>query len=201
MSTKTETTMRALRRLAVAYGIQPSYQNILDGRRRRASAEVLVSVLGSLGAPLTCAEESGHALRERRQQIYLRGPEPVAVAWDGRGAAVRLHLPIKKSLRTWRCCLKLETGEERVWEITPGRKRSSVDAKRIRVEGNYYWDIDLALPRSLPIGYHVLTVESGRDAYHTLMISAPKKAFVETGGERQEGLGCVHPCLCTTVRF
>jgi hypothetical protein len=112
---KTEETMRSLRQLAEAYGIQPSYQNILDGRRRQASAEVLVAVLRSLGAPLARPEDARGALRERRQQIYRRGPDPVAVAWDGCRTSVRLRLPVGKALRSWWCRLMLETGEERAW--------------------------------------------------------------------------------------
>lgn len=185
--------MRALRRLAETYGVQPSYQNILDGRRRLASAEVLVSILRSLGAPLARPEEARHALRERRRQIYRRGPEPVAVDWNGRGAGVMLRLPIGKALRTWRCCLKLETGEDRVWEIKPGRKASALDAKKVSVEGNSYWDIDLSLPRSMPIGYHSLTVESGQYSFQTLVISAPKRAFLESGGNAKKSWGVFIP--------
>ena len=82
------------------YGIQPSYENILDARRRQASPEVLAAVLRSLGAPLTRPEKAFHALRERRQQIYRRGPEPVAVAWDGRGAKIKLRLPAGQAVRS-----------------------------------------------------------------------------------------------------
>ena len=193
VSTKTETTMRTLRRLAEAYGIQPSYQNILDGRRRQASPEVLVAVLRSMGAPLTRPEESSQALRERRQQIYRRGPEPVAVAWDGSRTTIRLRLPVGKALGSWRCCLKLEAGDERVWEIKPGRTESVLHAKKVSVEGNPYWDTDLRLPRDLPMGYHTLTVESGACFYRTLVISAPKKAFVGSGRPAKKSWGVFIP--------
>jgi 4-alpha-glucanotransferase len=193
VSIKTEITIRTLRQLAETYGIQPSYQNILDGRRRQASAEVLVSILRSLGAALARPEEARHALRERRQQIYQRGPEPVAVAWDGRSSTARLRLPIKKSLRTWQCSLKLETGEEHVWEIKPGQKGSALEVKRVSVENNSYWDIELSLARSMPIGYHSLTVESGPHSYQSLVISAPKKAFVESGENVKKAWGVFIP--------
>lgn len=185
--------MQILRRLAEAYGIQPSYQNILDGRRRQASAEVLVSALRSLGAPLARPEEARHALRERRQQIYQRGPEPVVVAWDGRRVAVRLRLPVGKGLQAWRCCLKLEAGEERVWEIKPGRTESVSGAKKVSVDGNSYWDMDLRWPPALPLGYHTLTTESGPYSYRTLVISAPRKAFVGSGRNATRAWGVFIP--------
>ena len=193
VSTNTETTMRTLRRLAEAYGIQPSYQNILDGRRRQASAEVLVSVLRSLGAPLTRPEDAGRALRERRQQIYRRGPEPVAMAWDGHRTTVRLRLPVGKSLRPWHCRLKLETGEERVWETKPGGTKSVFQARKVSVEGNPYWEMDLRLPSDLPLGYHTLSVESGTNFYRTLVISAPKKAYVGSDGSAKRSWGVFIP--------
>jgi 4-alpha-glucanotransferase len=182
-----------LRQLAEAYGIQPSYQNILDGRRRQASAEVLVAVLRSLGAPLTRPEEASRALRERRQQIYRRGSEPVAVAWDGQGATIKLRCPVGKALRLWRCSLVLEAGEERSWEIKPGRTQPGLHAKRVSVEGNPYWDMDLRLPRLLPFGYHRLTVEAGKYCYRALVISAPKKAYVGGGGYAKKSWGVFIP--------
>ena len=188
-----QTTMRALRQLAEAYGIQPSYQNILDGRRRQASPEVLSTVLQSLGAPIARPEEAAGALRERRQQIYRRGPEPVAVAWDGQRASVKLRLPAGKAIRLWRCSLKLEDGEERTWKIQPGRGESGLWAKKVSVEGNPYWELEMWLPRALPLGYHTLTVEAGNHVYRTLVISAPRKAFVGSRRNAKKSWGVFIP--------
>jgi 4-alpha-glucanotransferase len=193
VNSKTKLTKEALRRLAEAYGIQHSYLNILDGRRRQASPEVLVEVLRSLGAPLSRPEEAPRALRERHQQIYRNGPEPVTVAWDGRGAAIKMRLPASKRTRSWRCSLKLENGEEREWEISPGRTESRRCAKKVSVEGNPYWDIDTHLPRDLPLGYHSLTVEGGNCLHRTLVISAPKKAFVGSRGQAKKSWGVFIP--------
>ena len=193
MNSKVETTLRNLRQLAAAYGVQPSYKNILDGRRRQASAEVLVSVLRALGAPLTRPEEASRALREHRQQIYRRGPEPVAVAWDGRGGRVHLRLPAGQGIRSWSCSLRLEGGEEQTWEINPGRTEPSLRAKKVGVEGSPYWEIDMRLPRSLPLGYHELEIEAGKHHYRSLVISAPREAFVGSSGRVNESWGVFIP--------
>jgi 4-alpha-glucanotransferase len=192
VNSKTETTIRNLRQLAEFYGIQPSYQNILDGRRQ-ASPDVLVSVLRALGAPLNRPEEAFRALRERRQQIYQRGPEPVALAWDGCAARIKLRLPAVKMVRSWSCSLKLENGEERIWEIKPGRTESLSHAKKVCVEGNSYWDMDMRLPRALPLGYHTLTIEAGKYFYRALVISAPRKAFVGPDAHPKKSWGVFIP--------
>lgn len=185
--------MRVLRQLAESYGIQASYQNILDGRRRQASTDVLISILQSLGAPVTRLDHTSRALRERRQHLYLRGPEPVVVAWDGRRATVRLRLPVGKAKRSWRCILKLENGEEKHWEIKPEQNESASRAKRVRVEGNPYWELDMPLPAGLPLGYHMLSIESGRRSFRTLVISAPREAFVGPSCDAQKLWGVFIP--------
>jgi 4-alpha-glucanotransferase len=185
--------IRDLHLLAEAYGIQTTYFNILDGRRRQASPEVLLAVLHSLGAPLARAEETSRALRERRQQIYRRGPEPVAVAWDGHGAIIKLRLPAGKAIHSWLCSLKLENGEEQVWELKPGRTEAALHAKKVSVEGNPYWELDMPLRRDLPFGYHTLSVEAGKHFYRAQVISAPRKAFVGSSGSRKKSWGVFIP--------
>ncbi|HEX5411605.1 MAG TPA: 4-alpha-glucanotransferase [Terriglobia bacterium] len=193
MNTKTKATWPSLRQLAELYGIQASYQNILDGRRSQASSDVLVSILRSLGAPVTRPEDASCALRERRQNIYRRGPEPVAVVWDGRLATIKLRLPAVKALLSWRCFLKLENGEERIWETKPGRGKTALRAKRVSVEGNPYWEVDLRLPAGLPFGYHKLSVEAGQHFYRSLVISAPTKAFIGSSSRTKKSWGVFIP--------
>jgi len=179
VNTTQKATFGTLRRLAAAYGIQSSYLNILDGRRRQASAEILTSVLRALGAPLAHPEDASVALRERRRDIFRRGPDPVVTAWNGRGAEIRFRLPVKKTARVWRCSLKFEDGAEETWELSPDRKAGASRLKKTNVEGDSYWEFDMPLRQGLPLGYHSLTVESGNHSFQTLVISAPRKAFVD----------------------
>ncbi len=193
VNTKTKSAIQTLRRLAETYGIQSSYENILDGRRRQASPEVLVAVLRALGAPLESPKDASRALRERRQQIFRRGPEPVTVAWDGRGAKIKLRLPASQATRTWHCTLRLENDEEQSWEIRPGRADSVSPVKRVAVEGNLYWEMEMRVPHVLPLGYHTLTVEAGKRLYQSLVISAPLKAFVGSGKSVEKSWGVFIP--------
>ncbi len=193
MSEKTDRTIRNLRELADSYGIQLSYENILDERRRYASAEVLTATLRAMGAPLRGPEDAYRALRERRQQIYQRGPDPVAVVWEGRGATLKLRLPVSRAGQSWRCVLQMEKGEERTWDIKLNRTDRLSGAKRISIEGSPYWDMNMRLPRSIPSGYHVLTFEAGEVLYKVLLISAPQNAFVGSGGDGTKSWGVFIP--------
>ena len=193
MNSKTNATIRTLRKLASAYGIELSYQNILDGRRRQASPEVLAAMLRALGAPLAGPGDGLRALRERRQQIYRRGPEPVAIAWNGRRARIKLRLPAGQSSRSWRCSLRLENGEEEAWEIKPENTKVVSHAKKVQVEGEPYWDMDMRLPHTLPFGYHTLTIEAGKNLCRVLVISAPTKAFVGSGRHPAKSWGVFIP--------
>jgi len=193
VNSTTKTTIRTLRQLAETYGIQPSYQNILENRRRQASPDVLAAALRALGAPLARPEDASRALRERRQQIYRQGPEPVAVAWDGRGGKIKLRLPAGQASRAWHCSLKLENGEEQTWDIKPERTERVFPARKVRVEGSPYWDMDMRLPRALPLGYHTLMLEAGKDLYQSLVISAPCKAFVGSSDHAEKSWGVFIP--------
>ncbi|MEJ2006744.1 MAG: 4-alpha-glucanotransferase [Acidobacteriota bacterium] len=193
MNSKTNATIRSLRQLASAYGIEIAYHNILYNRRRQASPDVLVATLRALGAPLAGPGDASRALRERRQQIYQRGPEPVAIAWDGKGGKVKLRLPAGQAWRSWHCSLRLENGEEQIWEIRAGDVKSVSHAKRVQVEGKAYWDMDMRLPPRLPFGYHTLILEAGKNRYQVLVISAPSKAYVSSSDRAARSWGVFIP--------
>ena len=189
VNTAHKATFGTLRKLAAEYGVQPSYLNILDNRRRQASVEVLTSVLRALGAPLARPEDASLALREHRQDIFRRGPDPVVIAWNGCDAKIKFRLPAKRTARVWRCSLEFEDGGEETWKFFPEREVNASRAKKTIIEGDAYWEFDMPLRRGLPLGYHTLTVESGNQSFQTLVISAPRKAFVGSRcGEKSWGI-------------
>ncbi len=162
-----------LRSLARMYGVQTAFYDA-EGRRREASAEAMLRVLGALGAPVETSADVPGALRERRQELWARSVEPVAVAWDGESAGVELRLPAKPADGTVRCRLALERGEGQSWsreveELPP--------ADSAVVEGVRYLSRRLSLPDRLPPGYHRLTLEWGGRQFETLVISAPLRAY------------------------
>ncbi|HVA01062.1 MAG TPA: 4-alpha-glucanotransferase [Terriglobia bacterium] len=193
MRSKQEATTRSLHELATLYGIELSYRNMLDGRRRSASPEVLTSLLGALGAPISSEKDVSGALRERRQQMCGRGAEPVVVAWDGGSARMTVRLPASPARRPFRCSLALENGEELAWQIKPERSPRVASARKMKVEGKRGWTVEMRLPGKLPLGYHCLSVESGTGVAKVLVISAPRTAYVNAGRAKEKSWGIFIP--------
>jgi 4-alpha-glucanotransferase len=163
-----------LHRLAEQYGIQTAYLDAL-GQRRQASPEALLRVLQVLGSHVSRAGEARQALRERRQECWRRVLEPAHVAWRGEPAAVRLRLPVRqsRSLMSGRLCM--EDGTERSWSC---QLADLLETERTRVEHITYVAREVTLPEDLPPGYHQLTLEMDGTAFQTLILSAPRRAYV-----------------------
>jgi len=163
----------ALHRLAALYGVQTAYYDVY-GRLQRASVESLLAVLRALGAPLRDLREVPEALRARREAHWRAGCEPVAVAWDGRLRGVALRLPAA-DFPPLACRLALEDGKTLTW---------SVAADQLHAEGSAwvgrrrYVLRRLTLPGRLPPGYHRLVVRAGRRRWETMLISAPRQAYL-----------------------
>src|SRR5689334_23287101 len=110
-----KTTPTKLQELAGLYGILTAYDDAA-GHRCEASRTALLRMLNVMGVPLERAGDAAGALRERRQELWRRVLEPVALAWDGRPQDVPLRLPGRQAAGRVACRLRLEGGEERRWD-------------------------------------------------------------------------------------
>jgi 4-alpha-glucanotransferase len=154
--------LRALHSLAKAMGVATRYK---DGLRRHVvvKPETLVRVCAALGAPVERPADAAEALRAYRAGRRRAGLlPPVVVAWDGTLPSVTV--PTGKRVRVE---LRLQSG----------------DAARIEVV-----DAGLRVP-PLPLGYHRLTVETGRRRESCTVIAAPTLAFRRPGFHRSWGVG------------
>jgi 4-alpha-glucanotransferase len=165
---------RFLHRLARLYGIQTAYYDV-SHQRQPASADSLVAVLRSLGAPMESREDVPQAWRQKRQTLWQQPLEPVVIAWDGVPPLMQLRLSADLDEAPLDCHLKLETGEEKNW---PYHKADLPLIKHVEIEGGHYLVKQLHLPGKLPLGYHRLTLSLGRKCTQTLIISAPLKAGI-----------------------
>ena len=171
---------RALQRLARLHGVQGGYRST-DGRRRTAGDEVLVAVLGALGAPLRTLDEAPEALQaaleERRRQVL----GPVVAHRAGGSVGTTLTLPAS-------------VDPDQVW-VSLHREDGEVDRRRLGGTGSRVAADEggAALLRhtfrlrrtGVPVGYHRLVVEGpGVDA-SALVVSAPARL---APGPRQWGL-------------
>lgn len=169
-----ETQIRLLHRLAGLYGIQTVYRDAA-GKRREAAPHQLLAALRALGAPVENTGDVPGALRERRQKLWRRCCEPVAVAWEGRPAHVELRVPANQAETPVDCRLELEDGETRQWTRRPDRLPA---VRAAAVEGVDYVAKQLDLPAGLPPGYHRCTFTVQGAVYHTLLIIAPQQAYL-----------------------
>jgi 4-alpha-glucanotransferase len=167
--------------LAESYGVQTSYEDDLN-RRREASPEALLAVLRVLGAPVQRIEDAQDAFRQRRQQLWHRPLEPVAVAWDGRADPLKLRLPMQHLESEITCRLQFESGESKAWS---SRLYELPEVQAADIEGVSFTVRSLWLPDDLPQGYHRLTVEVDDLRCESLVISAPTRAYALPGPQRK----------------
>ncbi|MDP2916964.1 MAG: 4-alpha-glucanotransferase [Dehalococcoidia bacterium] len=165
-------TSALLEQLAALYGIQTSYYD-MTGRLIAAEPEAILSVLGSLGAPVSGLEDVPSALRERRLATWREVVEPVNVVWDSEPNHIGMRLPSDLATASLRGYLKLESSahNDPYWNLTELPDIESVD-----VEGQRYVKKRLPLPHDLPHGYHRLVLELPGKQWETLLIVAPTRA-------------------------
>lgn len=181
-----------LRRLARLYGVGLSYRDVW-GRRRACTREAVRRVLEALGAPIASARDVRGAVRERLGQRWRETLEPVAVAWDGRLAPVRLRLPAASLPVRFRCRLAMEQGGEYessgVLGDLPGRRRRELDGAQYAVK----LLAPPAIPGALAPGYHRLSVEWGERRAESMVVSAPVRAHGEAADRPERHWGVFLP--------
>ena len=180
---------RLLYQLAHLYGVQTAYYDV-SHHRQQVSTEALLAVLQSLGAPIASLQDVPSAWRERRQELWQRPLEPVAVAWDGEPSSVTVRLCSSAADTLLNCHLKLETGEQQSWEWI-GADLPVVETAEI--EGTQYVAKQLLLPGTLPWGYHQLILELPGGHEETLIISAPIKAYLPLAEPENQTWGVFLP--------
>lgn len=165
MSRRARAPSPALLELARLRGVETAYRDA-SGRRREATAEPLVRVLRALGSRLDGPSDAPRALAAHREALARRPLEPVAVAWDGRPGRLRIGLSADGGPAD--VVLRIDSGRIRRWRHRPGRS--------------------LSLPAPLPPGYHRLTIRASEGSWETLVISAPRRAFVDPRPGRTWGV-------------
>ncbi|MEP6689200.1 MAG: 4-alpha-glucanotransferase [Gemmatimonadales bacterium] len=152
---------RALRALAKAMGVHTRYTDGL-GRRVVVAPETLVRVCRTLGAAVERPADAAEATRARRATKREVRIPPVLVAWDGAMSSVPLPGPVVHAE------LRVADGATVTLEAEGGVLRT---------------------PRTLPPGYHQLTVEQGGRVETATVIAAPVQAWRRDGALRSWGVG------------
>jgi 4-alpha-glucanotransferase len=167
---------RLLHDVARLFNIQTIFYDAF-GRLNRPPPEAMLRVLRILGAPAERMDDLRDALRERRQFLFARGIEPVAIAWDGNPLEFKLRLPHSENDAEPRYRLILENGE-----CLEGRCRIDAKTKPIeqRVEGTRYLTQRIVVPDPLPLGYHSLQLYAGGRTFGSHVLSAARQNYGAT---------------------
>ena len=181
--------LRLLHQLAHLYGVQTAYYDV-NRHRKQASAESLLAVLRSLGAPVACLQDVPSAWRERQQALWQRVIEPVIIAWNGEPPPAEIRLPLHEASAILKCHLHMESGEERRWEWCGADQKT---LETVEVEAVQYAVKHLSLPKGLFWGYHRLTLELPNRFEQSLLISAPLEAYTPPGEEKNRCWGVFLP--------
>jgi 4-alpha-glucanotransferase len=166
--------LRLAYQLARLYGVQTVYHDVFH-RRCQASAEAIMAILRSLGAPVATLQDIPSAWREQQQARWQRLLEPVIVAWDGQPSPVRLRLPSATAEATLVSDLTLENGKQ---ERGEWRGRDLPTLVTMEVGGTNYVVKQLPLSCRLPRGYHRLAIELTGKREEALIIAAPLETYV-----------------------
>jgi 4-alpha-glucanotransferase len=169
-------THRALHHLARLYGVQTGFRGT-DGKRHVADDEVLVAVLGALGATLARRQDAPEALRAAHEEAHRRVVEPVIAHRVGGSVTTVVSLPADVDPNGVWVTLAHEDGQtERRRLATPTGRRAVVRAPATGTDntGSSTCQYGFRLRRAgLAPGYHRLVVEGpGIDAT-ALVVSAP----------------------------
>ncbi len=149
---------RGLGELAGLHGIETCYLSA-DGVTRRADKEVVLALLGRLGAPVERAGDVAEALRVRKLELARRVVEPVVVIRRGRPGTISVTLPEGVDPRGVKISRAHEADHARP-EKLPLRLElfSGIEVEGRRF-GHYRAEISQGANGSLKPGYHRLNIE------------------------------------------
>ncbi|MEX0820090.1 MAG: 4-alpha-glucanotransferase, partial [Pirellulaceae bacterium] len=177
---------RELEQLAASCGILTTYEDV-HKRRQAASVESLLAVLGALGIDVPSLDEVPRALETQRLAQLQRQIEPVIIAWDGGPVEFDLTLPATDTIGNVRCTIELE--DRRGSGSTPCELGQ---VSRTPSACGRFVAHRLRLARSLPWGYHRLTIENAGSTCQSLIITAPRRAY-SAGSSTHTDWGCFLP--------
>jgi 4-alpha-glucanotransferase len=178
---------RGIAELARLYNVEMSYED-MNGTRQRADTDALIRTLQALGAALDSARGVREALRVRRAELDTLAIQPVQVAWDGVLPVIHVRLPHGGRERmAWQ--LHLESGELIAQEC-------NAEPAARRARAGWQATHTVRLDRRLPLGYHQLQVETRAATFETLVVAAPRHAYVPADA-REWGIFVPLYALCS----
>lgn len=163
-----------LKWLASAHGIEPGFHDIW-GRHHEAPEATLRALLRELGVPADSAADVDRGLAATHRRYWCRLAEPVvAVAAGAAPLEVLVRIARRGAGERIAWDLRIEAGE-------PAGGDTDIDALALRerseVAGVVHEARTLAIPVTLPPGYHQLELRAGEAAARVLVLAAPATCY------------------------
>ncbi len=186
--------MSDLDRLAERVGIEPFYHDIW-GNRRDTSRETQVALISAMGLDVGSGEAITRSLRTVEERPWRRMLPPVLVLDEGAALSVPVSVPAGMEDATLIWTLSQEGGAEHRAEAALG---TLPVAGTVTLDGLAFERRTLAVPQTLPLGYHRLRVEvrphglGGALSGDVSLIVAPKRCVMPQDvvpGGRTWGIG------------
>ncbi|HVW28784.1 MAG TPA: 1,4-alpha-glucan branching protein GlgB [Polyangiaceae bacterium] len=177
---------RRLEQLAALYGVEPSYYDV-KGRLQVASREALIAMLACLGCDVTHDSAIPDLVRARQAALAGRLVPRIGVRWGTAANSIALRLRQREASTRAEIHVALEDGTNTSFAVGLDDARL---VRRIDAGSEEYVDLDVALPKPLPVGYHVIEAHvSGRGGSGNLWV-APERAY---GDDGKPGFGLFTP--------
>ncbi|HEX7968650.1 MAG TPA: 4-alpha-glucanotransferase [Stellaceae bacterium] len=172
-------TDRSLLRLARLAGVSPSYRDAWN-KPRRVSPETLRMILIAMGFGVATPGDIAAAIAELEAAEWRALLPPVVTAASDAPATVPLTVPEEEGRASW--SVILESGKRREGAAELGALEVVAEKRERRQRRRR-----LALPfgAGLPPGYHRLTATVGSVSAETVLIVAPRHAYLPP--ELEEG--------------
>jgi 4-alpha-glucanotransferase len=180
------TTTNEFRELLRDCHIRATFKDV-RGHQRHASMDAQLALLRSLGVDLQDPADAPELVRESRHMRCRRGLEPVQIAWDGNGRAADVTLPSKSVPKS--IASRLDVGGQLFEKAF--RTDELPIAKWSDAETDSFLRCQIPLPGKIPHGYHRLHVAAGPHTFESLVISAPRTAYIDE--EQSRSWGCFLP--------
>jgi 4-alpha-glucanotransferase len=177
-------TEPALEEAAQSFGVERTFWDIW-GKEHEATPQALRAILGCLGVETKSEEDLQTSVEERRWREVSRPLHPTVVV--GQGAPV-LPVVLPAELVTSHVQLEWqwENGGGDTLEVNLGALPLK---KEIVLRGQRFVRKEIALPATLPLGYHRLTMRlSGAPEASAQFIVGPEHAFEPEGLTRAAGI-------------
>ncbi|MAT16553.1 MAG: 4-alpha-glucanotransferase [Planctomyces sp.] len=175
--------------LAQLYGLETEFFDTW-GNKRVSSTESLVDTCRLLGAEIAGPEDVAGAIQRRQFEIHGRILEPVNVVREEEPAVIRLKVTAADRHAAYELHLELE---DETGVNASGNFGDLQVSREMSIEGESYVELQFALPRTLPRGYHRLTLRVNEAALTSLIISAPHQAFSFPADSRRNQWGAFLP--------